>query len=148
MCVVCVCLCVHRRAGALGVEKSVCVWVHMWLTCTVCIFVLAPQHVNGVVFACRVRSCLYEWMCLHWVRVVMQAHIPSYITDLGLMHGRAATHIYEFAFLRDTETLSEGFLVCSREDQTTLLQYGASSLYVHTFADGYCWLSLNWNVSN
>lgn len=50
-----------------------------------------------------------------------------------------ASLLLTYAFLRDTETLSfsEGFLVCSRMDQTAL-QYGASSLYVCTFADGYC----------
>ena len=64
MCVVCVCFCVHIGVGARGVWNSVvyaaCASVHMWLTCTVFVFVLAPQHANGAVSACRVWPCVYE----------------------------------------------------------------------------------------
>lgn len=152
MCLVCVCFSVCKRAGALVVEKTVVYTVCAYVSdmyCEYVVFVLATQHANGAVFACGVWSCVHEWTCLNWVRVAMQAHTRSYITDLALMHCRAAAHIHEFAFFRDTETrsFSEGLLVCSRTNQT-VLQYEASSLYLCTFADGVCWLSLNWNVNN
>ncbi len=102
-----------------------------------CVFVLAPQHANGAVFACRGSamrgraSAECEWSCKLAHNHISHISLPQCIAALLLT--------YESTVLRDAETLSlrEGFLVCSRTDQTTL-QYEASSLYERTFADGYC----------
>lgn len=80
---------------------------------------------HACVSGCASTEC--KWSCK-----LTHDHI-SHISPL--MHGRAAAH--ESTFLRDTETPSEGFLVCSRVDETVLL-YSGSSLYAHTSADGYC----------
>lgn len=75
MCVVCLVLCALKGGCSGCGEKcsaySVCVCVNM---SDMCVFVLAPQHANGAVFACRVsvmRVCVSgrrasaecEWSC-------------------------------------------------------------------------------------
>lgn len=138
----CLFLCA-QKGGCSGGEKCsvycVCLCVRAYVSDMYCVCVYLCWH-----HSMQMELCLHAGVrpCVDVPPLSASGHAGSHTIIYRTSHPSCIAALlltYKFTIFRDAETvsLSEGFLVCSRTDQTQL-QYEASSLYERTFADGYC----------